>query len=239
VEAAENSWRPLGELLLAKELITKDELDRALAEQADTGRLLGAILVERGFVSGPALAIALAEQHGVELNQERGFGTGLWAEIDKRHRAARGQGIDEEDEQQNVVRLEHLKPALEVVPELEPEPEPELEPEPEVNPELEELQAENQRLQAEIERLHGEFTRLAVVEEETPKVELAPVQPSSHLLFVPTAKRYLLVERDGPPPAPGEEVELPEVPGPLMVTKVGRSPYPDNGRPCAFLLPLS
>jgi hypothetical protein len=227
VEAAENSWRPLGELLLAKELITKDELDRALSEQADTGRLLGAILVERGFVSGPALAIALADQHGVELNQERGFGTGLWAEIDKRHRAARGQGL-EEPERENVVRLEPVKPALEVVPEPEPEPEPE------VNPELEQLQAENQRLQVEIERLHGEFTRLAVVEDEAPEQE--PV--SSHLLFVPTAKRYLLVERDGPPPEQGDEVVLDDVDGPLLVTKVGRSPYPEK-RPCAFLLPLS
>jgi len=228
VEAAENSWRPLGELLLAKELISKDELDRALAEQADTGRLLGAILVERGFVSGPALAIALAEQHGVELNQERGFGTGLWAEIDKRHRASRGQGLDELEE--NVFRLEQVKPALEIVPEPEPEPDPE----PEVDHELEELQVENLRLQAEIERLHGEFTRLTVVEDEAPEPE--PV--SSHLLFVPTAKRYLLVERDGPPPESGDEVELEDVDGPLLVTKVGRSPYPEK-RPCAFLLPLS
>ena len=162
MEAAENSWRPLGELLVAKELITKDELDRALAEQADTGRLLGAILVERGFVSGPALAIALAEQHGVELNQERGFGTGLWAEIDKRHRAARGH-TPEELERENVVRLEPAKPPpLEVVPDSEPDPE------------LEELQAENRRLQAEIERLHGEFTKLSLVEQETePEPEAA------------------------------------------------------------------
>lgn len=225
MEAAETSWRPLGELLLAKELITKDELDRALTEQADTGRLLGAILVERGFVSGPALAIALAEQHGVELNQERGFGTGLWAEIDKRHRASRGQGLDE-PEPENVVRLEQVKPALEVVPEPEPVPE--------VDHELEELQVENRRLQAEIERLHGEFARLAVVQDEAPEPE--PV--SSHLLFVPTASRYLLVEREGPPPEPGEEVELADVDGPLLVTKVGRSPYPEK-RPCAFLLPLS
>jgi hypothetical protein len=225
VEAAETSWRPLGELLLAKELITKDELDRALGEQADTGRLLGAILVERGFVSGPALAIALAEQHGVELNQERGFGTGLWAKIDKRHRAARGQSPEEQAAEENVVRLEPVKPPLEVVPDSEPDPE------------LEELQVENRRLQAEIERLHGEFSKLTLVADEPEQPE--PELPSSHLLFVPTAKRYLLIERDGPPPEPGDELELPDVAGPLMVTKVGRSPYPENGRPCAFLLQLN
>ena len=227
MEAAENSWRPLGELLVAKELITKGELDKALGEQADTGRLLGAILVERGFVSGPALAIALAEQHGVELNQERGCGTGLWAKIDKRHRAARGQTPEDLAAEENVVRLEPVKPPLEVVPDSEPEP----------DPELEELQAENRRLQAEIERLHGEFSKLTLVADEPAQPE--PEQPSSHLLFVPTAKRYLLVERDGPPPEPGDELELPDVAGSLMVTRVGRSPYPENGRPCAFLLPLS
>jgi hypothetical protein len=229
VEPAENSWRPLGELLLAKELITKDELDRALSEQADTGRLLGAILVERGFVSGPALAIALADQHGVELSPERGFGTGLWAKIDKRHRAARGQTPEEGNEERNVVRLEQVKPAppLEVVPDSEPEP----------DLELERLQAENRRLHEEIERLHGEFTKLTLVEAEADAEEPEPEQPSSHLLFVPTANRYLLVEREGPPPAPGDELELPDVDGLLLVTKVGRSPYPENGRPCAFLLP--
>lgn len=213
MEPAENPWRPLGELLLSKELITKEELERALEQQAETGRLLGAILVEQGFVSGPALAIALAEQHGVELNQERGFGTGLWAEIDRRHRVSRG--TTPEDESENVVQLEPVKPAtLEAVPDLDPE--------------LERLQAENRRLQAEIERLQGEFTKLTFVEE--------PEQPSSHLLFVPTSSRYVLVEREGPPPEPGDELELPDVDGLLMVTKVGRSPFPENGRPCAFLL---
>ena len=65
------------------------------------------------------------------------------------------------------------------------------------------------------------------------------MQPSSHLLFVPTAKRDLILERDGPPPAPGDELELPDVEGPLMVTQVGRSPYPGQRVARAFLLPLS
>ena len=84
---------------MSKGLVTADELDHALTEQEETGRLLGAILVERGFVSGPALAVALAEQYGVELDQQRGFGTGLWAEIDRRHREGRGSEPEE-----NVVK---------------------------------------------------------------------------------------------------------------------------------------
>ena len=157
VEAAEQSWRPLGELLVTKGLVTEDELQRALKQQEETGELLGTILVDRGFVSGPALAVALAEQYGVELSTERGFGTGLWAEID---------------------------------------------------------------------RLQSEFTRLKVVE--------VPEQPSSHVVFVPTPERYLVFERQGPPPEPGDALDLPE--GSFVVGKVGRAPFPGEPRVCAFLL---
>src|SRR5437667_70771 len=81
---------------------------RTLTEQEEAGRLLGAILVERGYVSGPALAVALAEQYGVQLEQQRGFGTGLWAEIDRRHREGRGSEPEERssEPEENVVRLE-------------------------------------------------------------------------------------------------------------------------------------
>jgi hypothetical protein len=211
VEAAENAWRPLGEMLVEKGLVTTDELEHALAVQKETGRLLGAILVERGYVSGPALAVALAEQYGVELRTERGFGTGLWAEIDRRHRAGKGKAPGDED---NVVRLEAKPAALEAVPDPEPAA-------------LERLQSENRRLQKEIERLRIEFTKLRVVE--------GPPQPSSHVLFVPTPKGYRLIEREGPPPSPGDELELAETGGRLVVTKLGRAPLPGERRPCAFL----
>jgi hypothetical protein len=211
MEPAESIWRPLGELLVEKELVTEDELELALAEQADTGRLLGAILVERGYVSGPALAVALAEQYGVELHTERGFGTGLWAEIDRRHRAGRGH-------EDNVVKLEAVPaPVVAIVRD------------PELDPELVRLEAENRRLQDEIDRLRGEFTKLKLVETMEPA--------SSHLLFVPTPARYLLVERDGAPPQPGARLELEQ--GAFAVTKLGDAPFPGEDRPCAFLLPLA
>ena len=215
MESAESIWRPLGELLVDKGLVTKDELELALAEQSESGRLLGAILVQRGYVSGPALAIALAEQYGVELATERGFGTGLWAEIDRRHRAGRGHEGD--DERDNVVKLEPvpLPPRVEIVPDPEPDPE------------LGRLEAENRRLQDEIERLRGEFTKLKLVE--------APEPATAHLLFVPSPERYALVERDGPPPPEGSEIELEE--RLFVVSKVGPSPFPDEPRACAFLLP--
>lgn len=226
MESAETIWRPLGELLLEKGLVTPDELELALAEQNETGRLLGAILVDRGYVSGPALAVALAEQYGVELNTERGFGTGLWAEIDRRHRAGRGRAdgdvaeAEGQPERDNVVKLEPVAPRVEVVPDLVPEP----------DPELERLEAENRRLLDEIEELRVELTRPRLVE--------APRQAFAHLLFVPTSARYLLLDRDGAPPAPGEELDVPEVEARFSVTKVGRAPYPGELRPCAYLLRL-
>jgi len=227
MERAESIWRPLGELLLEKKLLTEDELELALTEQTDTGRLLGAILVERGYVSGPALAVALAEQYGVELKTERGFGTGLWAEIDRRHRQGRGVGEGETeelpevgDEQDNVFQLEPAKLAA-LVPVPDPEP----------DQQVDRLRAENRRLQDEIERLQTEFSKLKLV--EAPE---EPEPPSSHLLFVPTPARYLLVERDGAPPEPGERLEVPDVRGLFLVQKVSRAPVPDETRPCAFLL---
>jgi hypothetical protein len=61
------SWRPLGELLIAKGLLTNTELEAALSEQKRSGRLVGEILVESGVLSAFSLTRALTEQHGVEL----------------------------------------------------------------------------------------------------------------------------------------------------------------------------
>jgi len=322
VEAAEQAWRPLGELLLSKNLIARTELDQALTEQEETGKLLGAILVDRGYISGPALAIALAEQYGVALDQQQGFGTGLWAEIERRHRSERGiEDPEESQAEATVVKLEPPQPSLEAVPDPEPKPDPQLqrleeknrrlqdeigrlhaeftklrviepdpdpelerlgeenhglqeeierlraelaqppvvEPDPELerlaeenhglgdeierlqaeltqlrvtepDPELERLAEENRGLQEEIERLRAEFTKLRVVEAPEPEAE----PPSSHLLFVPTPARYLLVERQGPPPGAGDELTLSE--GRFVVGKLGPAPIPGERRACAFLL---
>jgi hypothetical protein len=65
-------WRQLGELLVAEELLTEDELEQALAEQATSGRLLGQILVANGYLSAFSLARVLSEQHGVQLSPREG-----------------------------------------------------------------------------------------------------------------------------------------------------------------------
>jgi hypothetical protein len=83
----EFSWQPLGRLFVERGLLTEEQLDRALADQAANGGRLGEKLVERGYVSGTALARLLAEQYGVELTLDTGFGTGLFAELERRQRA--------------------------------------------------------------------------------------------------------------------------------------------------------
>ena len=65
-------WRPLGMLLVDEGLMSARDVEQALGEQRRTGRLLGEIVVHRGYVSGVALARALAKQHSVELRPASG-----------------------------------------------------------------------------------------------------------------------------------------------------------------------
>ena len=67
MDQADFPWQQLGSLLVEDDLLSPDELERALEEQRRTGRPLGEILVDQGSMSGTALARALARQHGVDL----------------------------------------------------------------------------------------------------------------------------------------------------------------------------
>src|SRR5205823_12762436 len=65
------------------------EIGQVIALQEETGRRLGEIIVDRGYISRPTLALTLAEQWGVELTSDEGFGTGLRTEIQRRHEGER------------------------------------------------------------------------------------------------------------------------------------------------------
>jgi len=56
--------KQLGELLLEMALITREQLEQALALQKTKGGLLGQILVELGYVSEEQIAQALTAQYG-------------------------------------------------------------------------------------------------------------------------------------------------------------------------------
>jgi hypothetical protein len=81
---ANSLWRPLGELLVERELISTDQLEHALAEQAQSGRRLGEIMVSTGLVSRERLTQVLLEQCGLDLSTQSGFGSGLRGQLERR-----------------------------------------------------------------------------------------------------------------------------------------------------------
>jgi hypothetical protein len=93
-------WKPLGSLLVEKGLVTQEELDIALVEHERTGRRLGEVLVDLGVVSGAGVTKVLLEQLGVDLSQEKGFGSGLRKEIDRRA----GEGETRPPERRPIIR---------------------------------------------------------------------------------------------------------------------------------------
>ena len=58
---------PLGEFLVKKGLITREQLEQALAEQEKTGELLGRILTKRGWIDETTLYQAIAEKEGLDF----------------------------------------------------------------------------------------------------------------------------------------------------------------------------
>ncbi len=259
MEAAHISWRPLGELLVEHGVLTETELENALAEQQRSGRKLGEIIVEHGFASGPAVTRALAEQWGLELSPERGFGSGLWGEIERRHREKR--------EHQSEARppLEHkliefpsvlrtLDPgnggresAGDVPDDLrgqledsETRAEEQTQRVAGLEEALSEARSELGRLRARLAERDREVAALSAAAAAGGETE-APVAkaPAAHLLFVPDSSRYIVLEREGGPPTVGALVELEhaeeEDGGTFVVAKVSRSPFPGDRRPCAYL----
>ena len=55
----------------------------------------------------------------------------------------------------------------------------------------------------------------------------------AHTRFVPGGEGYEIVEADGPPPRAGETVAVGE--RSYRVLRTGRSPFPFDRRPCAYL----
>jgi hypothetical protein len=239
VEAAHIAWRPLGQLLAEQGLLTPSELEQALAQQQATGKRLGETIVELGFVSGPQLANALAAQYGIELTTEKGFGTGLRSEIQRRHEHDRRGGLQ-------LVPPEAETPAEPEPVEIEPAPQQDLLPQleeqwaklaaaeaalAERDRALGQLAEANERLRAQIEELRQAAVR--PVEPEGAVEQMRAIEPDSHLLFVQLDGRYALVPREGPPPLANAELSLPEVhEGTFVVAGKRPSPLPGDSRPC-------
>jgi hypothetical protein len=61
----------LGEALVQEGVLTPEQLARALAEQKNSGRMLGEMLVDTGVISGAHLVHVLAKTLGVKGCQLR------------------------------------------------------------------------------------------------------------------------------------------------------------------------
>jgi hypothetical protein len=79
-----------------------------------------------------------------------------------------------------------------------------------------------------VDRLEGEIAvltaRLARTERE---------RPGGHVLFFPRPDGYDVIESEDPPPLVGQVLLLEQ--GWFRVQRLGRSPFPRDRRPCAFL----
>jgi len=120
------------------------------------------------------------------------------------------------------------------------------------NSRVSELETEVNSLVEQIDSIALELSKLVDgIDEQTPgiqavtEVHASPetdpvpadpaIEPSSwetHLLFVPNDDSYDLVERDGPPPAVGEPIDVDG--DTWIVTKIGSSPLPYDERSCVF-----
>jgi uncharacterized coiled-coil protein SlyX len=93
-----------------------------------------------------------------------------------------------------------------------------------------------EELQVEVERLRQSSEPLQAPVPQTLSEHHATELVDGHLLFAPDRAGYILEERSGPPPAPGETVVLGDTRIQFVVMKVGASPLPGDRRRCSYLL---
>jgi hypothetical protein len=82
-----------------------------------------------------------------------------------------------------------------------------------------------------IARLEHLEERLRLLEGARP----GTAEIAAHTLFLSTATGYTVVERDGPPPLPGDEIELDG--NVYRAQRFRRSPFPADSRPCVIVEP--
>ena len=100
-----------------------------------------------------------------------------------------------------------------------------------------ESHASDERQNPDLENWQHRIARYVSVTETDNDQNADQSNADSHLLFVSTPDGYELIERAGVPPAPFEEVELPEHETPFHVVKLADSPLPNDRRVCAYLEP--
>src|SRR5215831_13815323 len=130
MEAVENSWRSVGEILVQRGLVSETDLDEAVAEEAQTDRRVADILVGRGLVTGHDITSALVEQftrfsgpNGADASQ-----ASPTAEPEPQYELEAVTEPEAKAEPEAEHELYHVpEPSAEADPEVGAEAEPELE----------------------------------------------------------------------------------------------------------------
>ena len=339
MDAAHDTRRHLGQILVEEGFISAEALTGALDHQALTQRPLGEVVVELGLVSPGAVANALAEQHGGLLRTEYGVSVGLhsrepepeesepesepdpfapwrealaerdrllvelsaavrtrdeqigaqktqleaaWADLqearDRPADGAAGEQLEEVRARLNDAasaadeRAHELAEARAKLVPLKTDLEARTKQLEELSARLQEAQdaaaaaaaraeqaeaaakelvqvkaklaeatarldvavaeAGARAAQADAAELELAAARGRIEELEAAAVEPEPEVETEHVLLVPAAEGYELVERDGSPPGRGTSLELDAE---YVVVRHGPSPLPGGARTCAFL----
>ena len=225
------------------------ELEEALHEQEVTNRKLGEILVTRGLVSRPALTMALADQLGVELETEDGFGSGLWAQIARRHDRGLGEGDDEEDYLSTELENHLVGTASPARGAGSPSTLPARAGESNVTASLVDrlevkLAESEQRLEAVVSELVARESEIATLKANLDALSAdgspgtrrpSRVTSGGFLAFVSFETGYAVFECEGAPPRRGEALELDDLGDRFVVAKVSKSPFPLDSRRCVYL----
>ena len=224
---ASESWRQLGDILVSRGFVTREQLVQALERQRLTGERLGEALVGQGVISKFELAGSLAEQASLaEAPAETEGEPAPVLRLTPRADAPAAPAAEEAD-----VLVPEPEPVLEAVPDLEPEPDVVApEPEPELAPELELEPAPELVPEPELQPVVTTEPPFEVEEARAPEIAA-----SACVAFASTPRGYRLVELgEGPVPGVGERIELPDV-GELVVLRHGPSPLPADERVCVYL----
>jgi hypothetical protein len=89
------NWKPLGALLVERGFVTDVQLKQGLALQNDDGGFLGEILVEQGWLSAADLVLALAAQLGLDFDVKRASGQQRGAVVPMDRPAAHFEVLEE------------------------------------------------------------------------------------------------------------------------------------------------
>ena len=121
MDAARETRRHLGQILVEEGFLTPDKLEDALKEHERTQRPLGEVLVELGMVSPGLIANALAEQHGGLLRTEYGISAGLRTRSEPEPEDGEEHESDDAGERKPLLRAVSAEPEPEPVPNVAPD----------------------------------------------------------------------------------------------------------------------